>query len=68
LETQRNPKKPKKADTDTVTDTVTDTDTDISIGIRGTKRNRFSPPTPEEVKAYCLERGNTVDAEKFFDH
>jgi hypothetical protein len=41
LETQRNPKKPKKADTDT------DTVTDISIGIRGTKRNRFSPPTPE---------------------
>ena len=26
---------------------------------------RFTPPTPEEVKAYCAERGNDVDAERF---
>ena len=25
------------------------------------------PPTVEMVRAYCLERGNNVDAEKFFD-
>lgn len=30
-------------------------------------RSRFSPPTLEEVKAYCLERGNNVDAERFVD-
>lgn len=29
--------------------------------------NRFSPPTVEEVKAYCEERGNNVDAERFVD-
>ena len=29
--------------------------------------NRFIPPTVEEVKAYCLERGNNVDAENFVD-
>lgn len=29
-------------------------------------RKGFAPPTLEEVKAYCLERKNNVDAEKFF--
>lgn len=29
---------------------------------------RFTPPTLEEVKAYCAERNNTVDAEQFVDH
>lgn len=27
----------------------------------------FTPPTPDEVSAYCRERGNTVDAERFCD-
>ena len=29
---------------------------------------RFSPPTLQEVKAYCSERNNNVDAERFFDY
>lgn len=29
---------------------------------------RFSPPTLEEVKAYCRERNNNVDAERFIDY
>ena len=28
---------------------------------------RFTPPTINEVKAYCRERNNTVDAERFVD-
>lgn len=28
---------------------------------------RFVTPTPEEVKKYCEERGNSVDAERFVD-
>ena len=32
------------------------------------KRKRFSPPTLEEVRAYCLERNNGVDAERFIDY
>lgn len=28
---------------------------------------RFTPPTVDEVRAYCLERSNNVDAEKFVD-
>ena len=31
------------------------------------KRPRFHPPTVEEVKAYCTERGNHVDADRFVD-
>lgn len=29
---------------------------------------RFVPPTVEQVKAYCEERGNTVDPQRFVDH
>lgn len=29
---------------------------------------RFIPPSLEEVRAYCLERGNDVDAETFVDY
>lgn len=32
------------------------------------KRKRFTPPTLEEVQAYCKERKNNVDAKKFFDY
>jgi hypothetical protein len=32
------------------------------------KRKRFVPPTLDEVKAYCLERKNNVDAERFIDY
>ena len=31
-------------------------------------KTKFSPPTLEEVKAYCLERGNRVDAERFHSY
>ena len=31
------------------------------------KREKFTPPTVEEVQTYCLERHNTVDAERFVD-
>lgn len=32
------------------------------------KTTRFKPPTVEEVAAYCLERGNQVDAQRFVDY
>ena len=31
-------------------------------------RKRFLPPTIEEVQAYCMERNNNVDAERFINH
>lgn len=32
------------------------------------KRKRFAPPTLDEVKAYCQERKNGIDAQKFIDY
>jgi hypothetical protein len=32
------------------------------------KPTRFSPPSLEDVKEYCQERGNRVDAQRFVDH
>lgn len=31
------------------------------------KRKQFVPPTVEEVRAYCQERGNQIDPERFVD-
>ena len=33
-----------------------------------TKRKRFEKPTLSEIKAYCIERKNNVNAEHFFDY
>lgn len=33
-----------------------------------TKRKRFEKPTLSEIKAYCIERGNKVDAQHFYDY
>lgn len=30
--------------------------------------SRFTPPTIEEVRAYCTERGNSVDADRFHSY
>ena len=37
-------------------------------GICADKPHRFTPPTLAEVRDYCLERGNTVDAERFVNY
>ena len=37
------------------------------IEIEKEKRGRFTPPSLEEIKAYCQERNNDVDPETFFD-
>ena len=29
---------------------------------------RFAPPALDDVKAYCIERKNTVDADRWYDH
>ena len=68
-------------DTDTVTDTETDTDTDTDTEkekenikesadkprpARASKR--FTPPTVEEVQAYCQERQNGINPQYFVDY
>lgn len=45
--------------------------TDIKPVINSNKREskaRFTPPTREDVQAYCNERNNKVDAERFIDY
>lgn len=35
---------------------------------RSSARTKFQPPTIDEVKAYCAERHNSVNAERFIDY
>lgn len=52
----------------TVTVSVTDTVSDSVLEKGTSKKQRFTKPTVEDVKAYCLERKNNVDANKFIDY
>lgn len=36
--------------------------------LQAKKTNKFLPPTLEEVRAYCKERNNHVDAQQFYDY
>lgn len=51
---------------------IRDREKSIDIDIEKEKKkmatSRFTPPTLEEVKAYCLERKNNVDPERFLDY
>lgn len=58
---------PQATDTDTDTDTDNDTKKDKEKEGEPRKRGPFTPPTVEEVKSYCQERKNGVDAERFVD-
>ena len=40
----------------------------VNENVNGNKIKRFTPPTLEEVKAYCLESGYRIDAERFIDY
>ena len=50
-----------QADTDS--DTVTDTD--IKLDGKADKQKRFTPPSVDEVRAYCEQRHNGIDPEYF---
>ena len=50
------------------TDIDIEIDKEKEIDIEKPKRTKFVPPTLEEVKAYCVERGNQVDPERFVDY
>ena len=62
-ETKEEPKiteTPKKQETRNIKE--------ISLTGDKEKRTRFSPPTLEEVSAYCMERGNRIDPQHFVDY
>ena len=57
-----------EAPTDTYIDTTIDTNnTNNYRENRNDSKKRFVVPTAEEVSAYCRERGNKVDAQRFVD-
>ena len=53
--------------TDSVNVSVSDNDS-VSDSDVIKRSSRFTPPTVEEVKQYCNERMNFVDAQSFVDH
>ena len=73
--TYRFSKKPKKADKDKEEDKDKDKDKDLEqeeekgdeVPPTPLKRQRFTPPTVEEVEQYCRERKNKVNAQQFVD-
>lgn len=62
------PERPRTPPKDKEKDKDKDKDKDISFPPNGVKDNAHAHrPTVEEVAAYCRERGNSVDAERFVD-
>lgn len=62
------PERPRTPPKDKDKDKEKDKDKDISFPPNGVKDNAHAHrPTVEEVAAYCRERGNSVDAERFVD-
>lgn len=51
-----------------VQDNNTSINNTINIKKEILKKERFVPPTLEEVEAYCKERKNKVDAKRFYDY
>jgi hypothetical protein len=65
--TERGPEEPKGTQTDKVEGIRTYKET-LPIGSAKKAAPAFHPPTVEEVKAYCFERKNKVDAVHFVDY
>lgn len=62
------PERPRTPPKDKDKDKEKDKDKDISFPPDGVKDSAHAHrPTVEEVAAYCRERGNSVDAERFVD-
>jgi len=66
--TERFSEKPKKANTNTKTNTNRNTKSNDIEADKPPTRHRFVPPTVDQVKAYCTEKGYTVDADRFVDY
>lgn len=67
-------KKAKKADNDNDNENDTETDNESDIKSAGKPRThshrkqKFIPPTVEEVRAYCAERKNGIDPQRFVNY
>lgn len=62
-------KQPKnKQDYDLDLDLDLDSNLECNNPVDKPQRTRFKPPTLEEVQAYCKERNNHVDPQRFIDY
>ena len=50
------------------TSSLSSTSSSSSKSNTSEKSKRFVPPTVQEVKEYCFERRNNIDAQRFIDH
>ncbi len=66
-ETERFSEKPKKPK-DNDKDNDRDKDSESIGADKPPTRSRFSPPGVDEVRAYCAEKGYSIDPEHFVDH
>lgn len=67
--TNENPTKPKETHTNpTKASKEKEKEKENTTNPIGLDSKRFTPPTLEEVKAYCQERKNGVDPEHFIDY
>lgn len=62
------PSNAKNGNTETKTETNTDTLPSNDGKSENKRAKRFSPPTVDDVRAYCQEIGYGVDPEKFVDY
>ena len=60
---------PKKVTDNITRDNITRMNNtyEVDNGAKAPRAARFTPPTLEEVRAYCAERGSNVDPERFID-
>lgn len=49
-------------------DSKSDSDSDSDSKSKKERSSRFTPPTLEQVQAYCFERNNFVDPQSFINH
>ena len=63
-----NERYPTTTSTSTSTTTSTSTDNKESVADKPPTRHRFSPPSVEDVREYCKEKGYNVDPERFVDY
>ena len=58
----------KDIEKETEIDRVCGDDSPQPTTTKPSKKKTFIPPTVQEVQAYCLERQNNIDAERFVDY
>ena len=66
-QTETKPNKPEQTETKSLIEKEKEEDKENNNKNKKEQR-RFTPPTVEEVRAYCRERGNHVDPQRFVDY